>query len=351
MQKEKIKVRKSTKYFCIAVISVIFAISFSVIFNFVFGNKKYVTNEKVYEYKDLFEHKYKVNLKENKYIPDKSLPMEKNAYVTDLIENIDLSLNYKYNANKEADLTYTYQIKGIINGVYTKDSKEQEIIEREYILREPVTLSAKSNNLSITEDLILDLEEKNILINDFEKEIGISVDTVFNVVFDVKINTIVNGEKVDINKSHVISIGLADKVTFINAEESKEEGDSVYAKIEHEKENNMVLVVINAMLLVGSIFAYSFVFRRFQTVNKTKNEFRTELNKIIKLCKEKLVQVDNLSDSNAQNIIFVKDFEELYKISEEVFKPILYWISPKNNEAYFTIISDEMTYRYVLKKK
>ena len=94
-----------------------------------------------------------------------------------------------------------------------------------------------------------------------------------------------------------------------------------------------------------------FVFTRFQTVNKIKNEFRTELNRIIKLCKEKLVQVDNLNDSSSQNIIFVKDFEEIYRISEEVFKPILYWISPKNNEAYFTVISDEMTYRYILKRK
>ena len=54
MAKDKIRVRKSTKYFCIAVISVLFAVSFFVIFDFAFGNKKYVTNDKIYEYIDVF---------------------------------------------------------------------------------------------------------------------------------------------------------------------------------------------------------------------------------------------------------------------------------------------------------
>lgn len=351
MRKDKIKVRKSTKYFCIIIISIIFAISFSVIFNYFVGERKYVTNEKIYEYKNVFSHEYKVNLKDNKYIPDKSLSMDKNAYVTDLIDNIDLDFVYKYNADKVSDINYTYQIKGIINGIYTKDSKEQEIIEREYILKEPNTVTVNTDNININEKLILDLEDKNILINDFEKEIGISVDTRFNVIFEVKMDTIVEGEKVEIKKDHIVSIGLADKVTFIETQETKDEVESVYKKVEHEKEKSLIALIINIVLVIISIYSYVFVFTRFQTVNKIKNEFRTELNRIIKLCKEKLVQVDNLNDSSSQNIIFVKDFEEIYRISEEVFKPILYWISPKNNEAYFTVISDEMTYRYILKRK
>ena len=350
MAKDKIRVRKSTKYFCIAVISVLFAVSFFVIFDFAFGNKKYVTNDKIYEYIDVFSHDYKVNLKDNKYILDKSLSMEKNAYVTNLIENIDLNLNYKFNADKESDIDYTYQIKGIIKGVYTKNDKEQEVIEREYILREPVTANVNNKKIDIKENLILDLKEKIILINDFEKEMGIAIDAVFNIVFEVKGNTVVEGKNIEFKKNHIISIGLDDKVTVINAEEAKEEVEKVYVKVEHEKEGSIVSVIISGIILILSIYAYIFVITRFKSVNKTKNEFKIEFNRIIKNCKEKLVQVDNLTDSNLQNIIFVKDFEELYKISEDVFKPILYWVSPRNNEVYFTIISDDTTYRFVLKR-
>ena len=241
--------------------------------------------------------------------------------------------------------------KSILNTIDRLTSLKNSIISAS-LITELSKASKLVNNkkIDIKENLILDLKEKIILINDFEKEMGIAIDAVFNIVFEVKGNTVVEGKNIEFKKNHIISIGLDDKVTVINAEEAKEEVEKVYVKVEHEKEGSIVSVIISGIILILSIYAYIFVITRFKSVNKTKNEFKIEFNRIIKNCKEKLVQVDNLTDSNLQNIIFVKDFEELYKISEDVFKPILYWVSPRNNEVYFTIISDDTTYRFVLKR-
>ena len=85
-------------------------------------------------------------------------------------------------------------------------------------------------------------------------------------------------------------------------------------------------------------------------MNKTKNEFRQELNRILRLCQDKIVQVSSNLEVDTTNVIDVKDFGEIVKVSEELFKPILYWISPRNDEAWFTVMSHGLTYRYILKK-
>ena len=74
------------------------------------------------------------------------------------------------------------------------------------------------------------------------------------------------------------------------------------------------------------------------------NDRQSMQDEVAELVKE----VDRISADTEYN---TKKLLGFYRISEEVFKPILYWISPKNNEAYFTVISDEMTYRYILKRK
>lgn len=85
-------------------------------------------------------------------------------------------------------------------------------------------------------------------------------------------------------------------------------------------------------------------------MNKTRNEFRQELNRILRLCQDKLVQVSSKLEVDAVNVIDVKDFGEIVKVSEELFKPILYWVSPRNDEAWFTVMSHGVSYRYILKK-
>ena len=51
-----------------------------------------------------------------------------------------------------------------------------------------------------------------------------------------------------------------------------------------------------------------------------------------------------------ENVINVTDFGEIIKVSEELFKPILYWFDEKTEEAQFCVISENVVYKYILKK-
>lgn len=348
--KNKVKMRKSIRSFCLAFASVLFAVSSVTLFGSFLGGKTSKTKEEIYSYTNKFNYEYQVNLLPNKYIEESTLGMNESAYVTDLIDNINLDLNYNYNSDRESTIKYTYSIKGILNGVYTRDGDEQKVWTKQYILKEPTENVKIAKGISIKENLLLDLKEQNKLVKDFEQEIGITVDTTYSVILEVQTNTEIDGEQVNNEYTSSFAIDLGKKTTKIKGENNKEDTQYVSKEIEQKTETNLVSKMISGIIFVISISLLYYLNKNTVSINKTRNEFRLELNRILRLCQDKIVQVSSNLDVDTTNLIDVKDFGEIVKVSEELFKPILYWISPRDDEAWFTVMSNGVTYRYILKK-
>ena len=84
--------------------------------------------------------------------------------------------------------------------------------------------------------------------------------------------------------------------------------------------------------------------------NNVKNEYKVEFNKILRGCEEKLVESNSKIDVEGQNLVDVKEFSEVLKVSEELFKPILYWNNEADEETWFCVLGDNTVYRFVLKR-
>ena len=349
-KKGKIKMRKSTRYFYSAIASIVFAISAATLFGSFLGGKTNKTKEEIYKYTNKFNYGYQVNLLPNKYIEETTLGMSESAYITDLIDNINLDLNYNYNSDSKSTIKYTYSIKGILNGVYTKDGEEQKVWTKQYVLKEPTDGTVIDKNFEIKESIPLDLKTQNKLVKDFEQEIGISIDAKYNVIIEVQTNTEIDGEQVANKYTSSLAIDVGKKTTTIKGENDKEDTQYVSKEIEHQTGVSTVSKVISGIFFIISIAVLQYITTKTVAMNKTRNEFRQELNRILRLCQDKIVQVSSNLDVDTTNVIDVKDFGEILKVSEELFKPILYWISPRNDEAWFTVMSHGVTYRYILKK-
>lgn len=227
-RRKKKRIRKSTRYSCIIIaIVLIFASFSSLLKNISDGNMKTKTKQ-IYSYTNHFNYDYDVNMTKNKYVEDIKKSEKNIAYVTDLISYTDLELNYTYQADKNSEIKYNYEVIGKMQAVYTKDGEEQKIIDKEEIL--------------------LEKQEKEIVAN-YKPE---------------------------------VEIDLAEKT--------------------------------------------------------------------LKLCQDKIVQVNNKPDGNTENTVIVKDFGEIVKLSEELFKPILYYSDQEKEEAWFSVMSNNVIYRYLLKK-
>ena len=347
--KQRNKIRKSTKYFSIIIAIVLFVTSFSSLVNNLSKENQKVKTKQIYSYTNKFNYDYKVNLKQNKYIKQTNDNDKTLAYVTDLIDNTDLMINYEYIADKESDLQYTYNIVGRMQIVYTKDGEEQKIWDEEETLLEETQSQIKDKKITIREKLNLDLKDKNELLNQFKQQMGMTIDAKYTVTLKVDIKTNVEQKDIQDNYTSAIQLDLAEKTTKITGDNDKEDSEYISKEYKVNGAKNVIIIILDIILLGISIILIRYA-TRSRTANRVKNEFRIELNRILKICQDKIVQVSTRPNDSAESVVLVKDFGEIIKLSEELFKPILYYYDTDKEEAWFSIMSGGITYRYILKR-
>ena len=341
------KMRKSMKYGITIFAIILMLLSFfSLEQNLSKENIKTKTKQ-IYKYTNKFNYDYKVNLIENKYMneedDDKTL-----VYVTDLIDTTQIFMNYEYLADKESQIKYDYLIEGNMKVVYIKDGEEQKIIDEKETIIEKNDQEFSGNDLKINESFDIDLKSKNEMLNDFKQKMGMNIDAKYIITLKVKVNTNIEENEVNSDYQSIVQINLAEKTTKISGENNKEESKYISKEYNVSVEKNIYIIIFDIILIVISIIILIYL-RGFKIANNITNEYRKELNKILKLCQDKIVQVNTNPNEN-DNIIDVKDFEEIVKVSEELFKPILYYFDNENQEAIFCVITGKITYRFILKR-
>lgn len=346
--KQKIKMRKSMRYTYIIISLVLFAFSTSFFIKELFYKKTSSMQNEIYTYKTNLNTKYSVNLKENKFIDEKELPMGQ-VYVSDLIQNINMDINYNYQASEKTDIEYTYNIKGILRANFSKDGNSKKVWEKEYILLDNKSNNINDNKFQINENVQIDVNQYNKEINEFEQQMGMALDAKMYIVLQVNANTKIS--KTDVNneyKSNII-IDLGEKTTEVSGNLNDEKIDKKYEEVQKQEKIDIVKIIIYGIMLIISINLLKYVLTQTRSGIRLNNEYRRELNKILRFCQDKIVEVNNKIEVVSDNLIEVKDIEELIKLSEELFKPILYYELTDRQEAWFCVISNNITYRFILK--
>lgn len=347
---KKNRMRKSTKILITLISLALLTYSLIALMgNFLISSD--VNNKKeIYSYTNKFNYNYTVHLMPNEYTDTTTLNMGENAYVTDLIDFIDLNINYSYLPDKTSNIDYKYSITSKLVGVYSSNGEEQNIWNKEYVLVEEKSFNkASQNKIDIKENIKLDLKEQNKLVKNFEQKMSMKLTAKYLVTLNVFTSTNIEDEKITNKYTSTISIDLGAKTTCIKGDNNKEEKQFATKNITTKKDVNTLQIFTGFIALIISII----LFRKLSKTETTKlirNEYRLELNKILRICQDKIVQVSNKIEINTSNLIEVKDFGEIIKLSEELYKPILYWSSKEEEESWFCVVSNSVTYRYILKK-
>lgn len=349
-KKNKNRIRRSTKLIYSVVAIIILLTSFYTLIKETQDENIDTKNKQVYSYTNSYNYDYNVNLIKNKYMSNVNKDKDKGlVYVTDLIDTIDLTLNYKYSADKSTDLKGNYSVIGRLQVIYTRDGEEQRIWQDDETLVENKKIEEVANSYKINEKLNLDLKDKNDMLRDFKQEMGMTVSATYSVILQVNLNTEVEGEQVNVSYAPVVQIELANKTTKILGDNNLEETQYVSKKYQQSRARNKFKVVLSVL---GIIIAFAIVkyLSKFRIANVVKNEYRQELNRILKLCQDKIVQVSNRPVAKDEEIVVVKDFGEIFKVSEELFKPILYYYDVESEEAWFCVMTGSVVYKYILKR-
>lgn len=346
--RQKNKIRKSTKYIGSAISIVLLITSLTSLMKNVSDENIKTRTEEIYNYTNTFHYDYQVNLVNNRYIRQEAGTDKTLAYVTDLIDTTDLTLNYNYKADKTSNLQYTYSIVGRLQVVYTKDGEEQKIIDEEETILKEQNNQISSDKITIQENLQLDLKEKNDLLEEFKQELGMTIDANYIVTLKVNVKTNIEEKPIDVNYDSAIEIDLAEKTSKITGENDKEDTGYISKEYSVNGAKNIIVIIIDIILIAISIAILKYMLKA-RTTNRVRNEFRQELNRILKLCQDKIVQISTKPHDIQENLVYVKDFGEIVKVSEELFKPILYYFDNEKQEAWFSVITGNTTYRYILR--
>ena len=343
------RIRKATKYTIIIIALIMLIISSNSLTNRLQNPNENAITKEIYKYTNKFNYNYNVNLINNIYMKNSEVEDKSLAYVTDLIDNINLDLNYEYIGSKSSNLNYTYSIEGRMQVVYTKDGDEQLIWKKDEVLLNDKSESVTDSSLKINEHLILDLKDKNNLLNEFKQQLGMTIDAKYTISMKIKIDTDIEGKQVENEFIPVLNVDLAEKTTKIYGDNNIEKSEYFSKEYKESTEQSIIIISIDAILALTSIILLIYAFKA-KTINKVKNEYKYELNKILKNCKDRIVEVKTKPTDEGQEVSLVKNFGEIIKISEELFKPIIYYGDSENDEAWFTVKSGKESFRYILKK-
>lgn len=344
------KIRRDFKYARIVALLLVIILSYFGIRYFLHGEdfEKNSASASLANYKNSFSYDYEIDTKENEFV-DYTEDKEYSAYITNLIKNVEMTYNYKFeNTNKKkSKIKYRYSVDGKLLGFYSKDGEEQKIIEKDYSILEQTERSSSDGNFTINETFDINVKPLNKLISNFKVKEDIPVSSRYDVILNIEIEGLTDKT---IKYSPKVSIEIGNKTTKIsgdnNFEDSKATVDAKKAFNENKEKYAFLLGVVILYAICRIVYLLFFT----EEVLVIKNKYKGQINDILRSYQDRIVVINDMPVLNNKAIIKVENIDEIAKLSEELYKPILCYENDEETMTQFIIISDESAYVYKVNK-
>ncbi len=293
---------------------------------------------------------YKVNLYDNSYIDSNYLGRDE-TYISDLIKQIEIEYKYNYSGSKVVPLKYTYSVDAVINGEYSLDEEESKVWTKKYNLIKPTTVDVNDKNtISINKPVNIDFKYYNNIVSQFRQELKLPINASLNVIFTINVNGNLDKEKINDTKTISLNIPLNQQAFKITENYQDVYNKNITPKVK-KQEKFVYRKLICGILLMGiSIMLFIVLFREIFNIPK-KNVYTTKLNKILKEYGDVIIEVLNPVNEENMDIVEVKNFNEMIDLEEELRVPIMFYEVVEYMEGEFTLVHNNILYKFILKNE
>ena len=314
--------------------------------------KSFVVEKEVknslYSY-NLFQNvNYTVSLKENNLFTNEELGMDR-AYVTDLVDKINMDFSYSLNGNKNGHIKYTYQIVADTKMEYSSSDNESGRIiwESQEFLLEPKEVQVDKANYNINEHVELNFSEYNSKISEFAKLYRIPVNARLEVKLIIISQSDIEGIEDTVNEYSVMNVkmNLNESVFTVDKQFKPTDTKSIVDIKEETKHVNKSLFIAGVILVVAALMIMLDSIRKSIKFSE-KSDYAIALNRILKNYGDIVAEIVSPIEIDNLNVIEVKNFDQLLDIEEEVRMPILFYEIVEGQSGEFIIVCDNMAYRY-----
>lgn len=293
---------------------------------------------------------YKVYLLDNDYIKEEYLGKEQ-SYISDLVKNIVFNFNYDFNISKKSYVKYDYSIKGKLLGTYESSSENQtaNLWNNEFDFIDKTQELYNTSDVNISEELIYDYPAFNDKVSSFKQDLSVPIVAYMELTFNI--NLYANAESNDISESQtqVIKIPL-NQVAFSIVEDIPEGINKSIVDTTPQKERDLIKQNIGLTLDIIGIIIFVAMFKKLFNI-RPKNYYTQEITRLMKSYGDVIIELVNGINEEDMDIVLVKSFNELLDLEEELRVPINFIETYPNYEGEFTIVNNNIIYKYVLKNE
>ena len=345
----KIKLSNAVRISLILLSIIIIAIGSGNMIKSLTNKTQNVTESSVlYKYDNKFSSDAKINLKDNQYVHEDEM-VDGQSYLSDIISNIAMDLDYKYTATVPSQITYSYKIEAIMKASYTNSKGTYDVLNKIDTIEEGNATTDVASELAIKDQITVNYAKYHQSMKDFKQTMGINTDSKLYIRFTIETKTNINSKEVKNQYTTDYKITLGDKIALIEDLKNDVKSDIVRAdEIRTEQiDVDYKGVAISICVILIGIAGIVFIVKKTEELKSVRNEFKLELNRILKSYEDKIVEIQNIDNFDIENATKVKDIIQLRKLAEEALVPIYCYMTEE--EAYFIVTKYDNSYIFILR--
>ncbi len=272
------------------------------------------------------------------------------AYVKDLTDTVTAEFFYNFEANEDASLTYTYDVKARVLGKHADrgdESKSVNVWSQEYQLVQPVTRTESTRTVTIEPRVEVPFAQYKDTIEQFKTALAVPINSEMVVETTVRMEGTIGDIPFEDKRVMSVTAPLDQQAYTLAVKYDKEDTKPVVA--EGEKDNRehwlryTTIGAVAAMVIGVGLVGFGFRKQIFKT------PYQRELERIYRYHDGIIIKARQPADIDGKRIVPVLSFDDMLNLEEELKSPIV--ASPAGSEAtQFIIIHGDIAYLYTLGK-
>ncbi len=289
------------------------------------------------EYTESSSADYKVAYKNNSFFEEEWVGSGQ-SYVSSLISGISADFEYALNmpaANMGFDYTYGITAQLIISDKTSGDHIYDPV---DVLLADTSASTARSNNVFISENVLVDFAAYNSEAKSFISTYGLKNATAMLVV-TMKVNVVSSSDLFDTsdNKySIALNIPLCEENFSIFSTQSSPAGEVKQLAYRGAVDSNVFLIISIVFAVLSLLLGIGLIFFVYITRNEDIN-YTNKVRKLLSSYRSFIQQIEGEYDTEGYQLITVKTFTEMLGIRDTIQAPILMYENKDETMTRFLI--------------
>ncbi len=333
--------KQSKKFYIIVIANIIVTIVGMILLALGLNKEKNISK---YSYEIQKSSDYEILLNENNFYENDILPSGY-IYASKSIDEIMIDFKYYLKGNENTNIKYNYRIVGnLVGTVDYNNEQNKEIWNRSFVFYENSYNEEENiNELLVDKNVNIKYGIYSDLVNSYEKEYDISVDSVLKIFLNISYEIDLSQFNVDNEiAKDVIEVDIPINNTVTEVKEKYEKSD--FKEI-NSNENNYSIDKIICLTLGIALLSIEVIILAKKIEESIRRDLKQNyIKNILKNYNNLIVTVENEPDISNLKVMNVNKFEDLIDIAEQNQTNIIHYEVVKDKESKFYVIVNNYAY-------